>query len=367
VSTFAARADRLARLVEERGLDMLLVTNLVNVRYLTGYGGTNGICVIGRTERIFATDFRYFERMRAQLTEYDVRRAKEDLLGLLGELLDERSEEGAPVKLGFDDAHFTVRAHAKLSKIVAGRAELVPAGGLVEELRAVKDSEELDSIRRAAALADDLYEWLVAEHGLAGHSERAVALALERRAKELGADGLSFPPIVAAAENGALPHAEPRTVEIPENTLVIVDLGCVVDGYCSDCTRTFATGELDGDARECYALVREAQSAALEGVGPGADVREVDAAARRRIEDAGRGDQFGHGTGHGVGLEVHEAPRIAPSGEGKLAPGNVVTIEPGVYVPGRFGVRIEDLVVVTDGGREVLSSVPKELLTVRAP
>jgi Xaa-Pro aminopeptidase len=364
MSVLAERGERLAALAAGRGLDLLLVTNLVNVRYLTGYRGTNGICLIGSSERIFATDFRYFEQVRAELSDYEVRRAKEDLLGLVGEVLSAGGGDEPPVRLGFDDAHLTVRAHAKLAGIVSGKAELVAAGGLVEELRAVKDAGELESIRRATELADELYRWLLDEHGLAGHTERAVALGFERRAKEIGSDGLSFPSIVAAAENGALPHAEPRDVEIPSDTLVIVDLGCVVDGYCSDCTRTFATGEIEGEARESYELVRRAQAAALDAVAPGADVRAVDGAARSLIDEGGHGAQFGHGVGHGVGLEVHEAPRLAPGAEGRLVQGNVVTIEPGIYVPGSFGVRIEDLVVVGADGAEVLTSIPKELVTV---
>jgi Xaa-Pro aminopeptidase len=363
MSAFGDRAARLARLVAEQQIDLLLVTNLPNVRYLTGYSGTNAICLVGEAERTFATDFRYFERMKAALHDYEVRRAKEDLLGLVGEVLGERTAEGV-VKLGFDDAHLTVKQHVKLTEIVADRAELVPAGGLVEQLRAVKDSAEIESIRKATAIADDVYRWLVSDHGLTGHTERAVALALERKAMDLGAEGVSFPPIVAAAGNGALPHAEPRNVEIPAGTLVIVDFGCRLDGYCSDCTRTFATGALDAEAREAYELVREAQAAALDAVAPGADVQEVDAVARRIIDAGGRKEQFGHGTGHGVGIEVHEAPRISPSGQGSLAAGNVVTIEPGVYVPDRFGVRIEDLVVVTGDRHEVLTSVPKELIAV---
>jgi Xaa-Pro aminopeptidase len=365
MSVFADRGERLARLAADRELDLLLVTNLVNVRYLTGYRGTNGVCLVGPSERIFATDFRYFERMRADLQDYEVRRAKEDLFGIVGEVLEGR-EAGEPLKLGFDDAHLTVRAHAKLDRIVGDKAQLVPAGGLVEQLRAVKDEGELASIRRATELADDLYRWLLEEHGLAGHTEKAVALALERRAKDIGADGLSFPSIIAAADNGALPHAEPRDVEIPKDTLVIVDMGCVFDGYCSDCTRTFATGELDAETRECYELVREAQAAALAAVAPGADVREVDGAARSLIDQGGYGAEFGHGVGHGVGLEVHEAPRLAPSAEGTLASGNVVTIEPGIYLPGRFGIRIEDLVVVGSAGPEILTTIPKELIAPTA-
>jgi Xaa-Pro aminopeptidase len=219
-------------------------------------------------------------------------------------------------------------------------------------------------MRRAATLAADLYQWLITEHGLVGHTERGVALALEVRAKEIGADGLSFPPIVAAGANGALPHAEPGDAEIPRDTLVIVDLGCVVEGYCSDCTRTFATGELEDEAVAVYRLVRQAQEAGLAGIRAGANTREVDALARRIINEAGYGEQFGHGLGHGVGLEVHEEPRLSPRVESELVARQCVTVEPGVYVPGRFGVRIEDLVVVTEDGCEILTPTSKDLITV---
>ena len=170
---------------------------------------------------------------------------------------------------------------------------------------------------------------------------------------------------MAAADNGALPHAEARREPaIPRDTLVVVDLGCLLDSYCSDCTRTFATGDIGDEATEVYELVRSAQAAALAAVRAGADVRELDRIARDLIAGAGRGEQFGHGLGHGVGLEVHEAPRLAPSGEGELEVGNIVTVEPGVSVPGRYGVRIEDLVVVGPAGPEVLTTIPKELVTV---
>jgi Xaa-Pro aminopeptidase len=359
MSVFARRADVLANRVEELGLDLLLVSRLVNVRYLTGFTGTNGLCLVGPGRRVFLTDFRYVERAKREVADYERLRGRDDLLDGVAEIA-----RGSG-RLGFDDLHVTVRAHARLADKVGEGVELVPAGGLVEELRAVKDGEEVDAIRRAAEAADDVYRWLISEHGLVGHTERAVALALERRAQDLGAAGVSFPPIVAAAENGALPHATPRPdVEIPRDTLVVVDFGCVLDSYCSDCTRTFATGALDQEARDVYYLVRSAQEAALAATRVGADVRDVDRAARELIEQAGRGDQFGHGLGHGVGLEIHEAPRLAPSASGQLAAGNAVTVEPGVYVPERCGVRIEDLVLVTDDGPQVITSVPKELTTV---
>jgi Xaa-Pro aminopeptidase len=357
VSAFERRVERLSTRIQEAGLDLLLVNQLVNVRYLTGFTGTNGAFLVGSGRRVFLTDFRYVERAAREVPDFERVRGRDDLLESAAEL-------AGPGRLGFDDQHMTVRAHAKLAAKVGEGVELVPAGGLVEALRAVKDDEEVSAIRRSAQIADEAYRWLITEHGLAGHTERDVALALERRAEDLGADGVSFPPIVAANANGALPHATPRRdAVIPRDTLVVVDFGCVLDSYCSDCTRTFATGDIEPEAAECYELVRTAQEAALVATRAGADVREVDRAARELIEQAGRGDQFGHGLGHGVGLEVHEAPRLAPSASGPLEAGNVVTIEPGVYVPDRFGIRIEDLVLVTQGEPEVMTTIPKELTT----
>jgi Xaa-Pro aminopeptidase len=233
---------------------------------------------------------------------------------------------------------------------------------MLEDLRAVKEPGELAAVRAAAQLADDVVRTVVLEQGLAGRTERDVGRAIERELRERGAEP-SFPPIVAAAAHGALPHAEPRDVEIPKDTLVVLDFGALLDGYCSDCTRTIATGELDDHAAQIYELVRTAQEVGLGAVRAGAGCREVDAVAREVIESAGQGERFGHGLGHGVGLDVHEAPRLAKTAEGRLAEGNVVTVEPGVYVPGRVGVRIEDLVAVTEDGCEVMSGFPKTLLT----
>jgi Xaa-Pro aminopeptidase len=361
MSGFGERARKLADLVRERELDLLLVTNLLNARYLTGFTGTNAAILVGPAHSTFMTDFRYLERAQREIAQYDVVRGRDDLLESVADL----ARDWGVKRIGFEDWHMTVRAHGKLAARIADAAELVPASGLVEQLRAVKDGEEIEAIRHSAALADEVYRWLASDHGLAGHTEREVALAMELHARELGADGLSFPAIVAAADNGALPHAEPRAEPpIPRDTLVVVDFGVQSASYCSDCTRTFATGNLDDEAAGCYELVRAAQAAALGAVRAGADVRGVDGVARGLIADAGRVEQFGHGLGHGVGLEIHEAPRLAPTAEGVLEAGNVVTVEPGVYVPGRFGVRIEDLVVVGASGPETLTSFPKELTVV---
>jgi Xaa-Pro aminopeptidase len=352
------RADRVERRVGESGLDALLVTDRLNVRYLTGFTGTNGIAVVGPETRRFLTDSRYVERARAEVDGFDLEPAPQELRLALAQ----GWPDGA-VRLGFDDADVSVRLHGKLRETLPERIELRPAGGLVEAERAVKEPRELDAIRAAAELTDAVYDW-VRERGLVGRTERAVALALEQEMRERGADDPAFPSIVAAAENGALPHATPRDVEIPANTLVTLDIGARLDGYCSDGTRAWATGELDDDLAELYETVRRAQQAALDAVRPGAEGKAVDAVARDLIAAAGHGDHFGHGLGHGVGLDIHEAPRLARTSDARLDAGNVVTVEPGVYVPGRGGARIEDLVVVTAEGREVLSSTTKELVTV---
>jgi Xaa-Pro aminopeptidase len=352
-----ARADKLVDRLRDRELDLLLVTNLVNVRYLSGFTGTNGLCVVGSDDRLFVTDFRYVERAQAEVADFERLRGKQDLLGDAAERLSGR--------VGFEDQHMSVRTHKRLADMLPDGVELVPAGGIVEELRAVKDESELRAMREAARLTDEMYEH-IASRGLLGRTEREVAVDVESEMRARGASDPSFPSIIAAGANGALPHATPRDVEIEPDTLVIVDMGCIVDGYCSDCTRTFATGSLSDEAASVYELVLEAQEESLSAVRAGAECNAVDAVARDKISAAGHGDQFGHGLGHGVGLEIHEGPRLAQSAEGTLATGNAVTVEPGVYVPGAFGVRIEDLVVVTDDGSEVLSHFPKPLMTLGA-
>ena len=348
------RADRLAALATERGLDALIVTNLVNVRWLTGFTGTNGAAIAGPDQRVFLTDFRYVEQARREVQGFDHVRAGRELLADVAARLRGR--------VGFDDAHLSVKLYERLAEL-AGDVELVPASGLVEQLRAVKDESEQAAVRAAAELADGVYE-LLAETGLAGRTEAEVAWQAEREFRERGAEGPSFPAIVAAADNAALPHAQPRDVPIPADTLVVVDMGCRLDGYCSDCTRTFAVGSPPDEALEVYDLVLRAQRAALAGVLPGAEGRAVDAIARDLIEAGGHGDEFGHGLGHGVGLEVHEEPRLAQTASGELRAGNVVTVEPGVYIPGSFGVRIEDLVIVRDDRPDILTPFTKELVTV---
>jgi Xaa-Pro aminopeptidase len=356
----ATRADRLAALLDARELDALLVTDLVNVRYLTGYTGTNGIALVG-IERLrrFVTDFRYVTQAEQQVRGFERSLGRNDLLDELPKLLPE-----GDARLGFEDQHVSVRTHQRLRELLPVSVELVPAGGLVEDLRAVKEPEEVARIRAAAELADAALR-RVLEHSLAGRTERAVALALEEEMRCLGAQRPSFETIVAHGAHGALPHAEPRDVEIGAGTLVTIDWGAQLDGYCSDCTRTYAVArEPDGRAREIYELVAEAQRTGLAAVRAGVSGKDADAAARAVIDATGHGDHFGHGLGHGVGLEIHEGPRLSQTSTATLAAGHVVTVEPGIYLPGELGVRIEDLVHVTDDGCEILSGLPKDLAVV---
>jgi Xaa-Pro aminopeptidase len=361
------RAERLATELRKREIDVLLVATPVNVRYLTGFTGTNGLALIyadrASSDR-FLTDFRYTTQSAAQVPDaFDREIVAGDMLeGLVETLTASSGEKG---RLGFDDASLTVKQHARLAELLGEGWELVPCAGAVESLRAVKDAGEIDRIRAASRLADEaLRETL--EAGVVGRSERDVAIELELRMRSLGAEGASFPSIVAAGAHGALPHAEPRAREIRKDALLTIDWGALHEGYCSDCTRTYATGEgISERAREVYKLVLEAQEQALAAVRAGPNGKEVDAVARDLIEAAGEGDHFGHGLGHGVGLEVHEGPRLSRlASEDPLLVGNVVTVEPGVYLPGRLGVRIEDLLVITEEGQEILTGLPKELTVI---
>jgi Xaa-Pro aminopeptidase len=345
------RADRL----DLKELDALVVTNLVNVRYLTGYTGSNGVAIVGPDVRLFITDFRYMTQAASQVSGFEVIQGQRDLLGDVAEHLSGR--------VGFEDGVVSVRKHERLRGLVDGRAELVAAGDLVEELRTVKEPGEVDAIRSAAQLADEALS-AVLERGLVGRTEHDVAVDLEHTMRVLGAEGPSFGSIVASGAHGALPHAEPRKQPIPTDVLVTIDWGAIVDGYCSDCTRTYATGTLDDETAAGYELVRSVQEKSVEAVRAGAHGKEVDAIGRSEIEAAGHGEHYGHGLGHGVGLEVHEGPNLSPRSKDTLVAGNVVTVEPGIYVPDRFGVRIEDLVVVTGDGCDVLSGLPKSLTVV---
>jgi Xaa-Pro aminopeptidase len=329
------------------------VTAPVNVRYLTGFESTNAAVLVspGGSVRLF-TDFRYAERAR-QLEDVDVVETPRYLYTDLPQHLSE------PVAFEAD-----ALTYANYQFLREGGVELTPRRGVVETLRAIKEPEELEAIRRAAEVTDATYERLAAEQ-FAGKTEKELVWRMEVLFHECGADGLAFDVDIAAGPTAASPHAMPGERVVQEGEFVLVDAGATVDGYCSDCTRTFAVGEVSDSLRELYDVVLRAQQAGVDAVAPGVGGREVDAVARVLIADAGYGESFGHGLGHGLGLLVHEAPVLRPESEDVLVPGNVVTVEPGIYLSGVAGVRIEDLVVVTEDGVDVLSRFPKELMTVR--
>ncbi len=361
------RADELVRLVAERDLELLIVGDLVrpgdsgpdaiaNIRWLTGFSGTSGLALIGPDDRLFLTDFRYAERAERQVDSgFDRASDATRLLPAAASRLHGR--------VGFDDTNTSVKSLESLRRDAPQGVELVPAGGLVEALRRVKDDEEVDAMAEATRISDETYEWLC-EQGFAGRTETEVALAAEVRMRELGAEGPGFPPIVAAGDNGATPHHEASDRKIAKGESLLIDMSAKVRGYCSDGTRTFSIGEPDEAFRDVYELVRVAQQAGLDAVKSGVDGKDADCAARSVINEGGHGDRFGHGLGHGVGLEIHEAPRLGKSSEDTLETGNAVTVEPGVYLPGSFGVRIEDLVIVTDDGNRNLSTFTRELREV---
>jgi Xaa-Pro aminopeptidase len=357
-----SHGDRLAALgarLESLGVDALLVTSRANIRYLTGFGGTNGVAVVRPDAATFLTDFRYVERAAPLQAYMEVRQVARDVMKSACEHLAELAP-GA-TRVGFESAHMTVAQHERLT--AAAPAPPVATTGAVEGLRAVKDVGEQQAIRRSAALIQPVIE-RVAAAGLVGRTEREVAWSIQEAFHDAGAEGLSFPSIVASHERGAQPHAEPGDDVIGSDTFVTIDLGCVLDAYCSDCTRTFATGTVPQRLRDAYAVCLDAQLAAMEGIRPGLACADADRIARDIIEAAGFGEHFGHPLGHGVGLDVHEDPRLAGVSPATLQPGMVVTVEPGIYLPGLGGVRIEDLVIVTESGCERLTGYPKELTTL---
>ncbi len=354
-SNYSTRADRLVEAMAERDVECVLITSPIGVEYLTGFTGSNGACLVGPDSRSFLTDFRYEERVADGMPGWEVEIVRGDWVESLSSRL--------PGRTGIEDGHLTVRSAARLESAAGGGVELVAAGDLLEGLRRSKDASEIAAVAKAAELSDRILGE-VFESGLIGRTEAEVAGQIVSRMREEGAEP-SFLPIVAAGPNGADPHAEPGARRIEPEELVVIDMGSRLNGYCSDCTRTVATGELDDEAMKVYEVVLEANEAALAAVRSGAGCAAVDLVAREIIEAAGWGDRFGHGVGHGVGLEIHEAPRIGPRSTETLMEGDVVTIEPGVYLPGRLGVRIEDLVVVgAEGIRSNLSSHPKTLTII---
>jgi Xaa-Pro aminopeptidase len=340
---------------ERLDLDALLVTNIFNIRYLSGFTGSEGVVVISRNDGWFLTDSRYSTQAGEQVSGFTVgeyRRKLEETATLI-------KEQGFG-KVGFEASSLTVEQHAILTVALAPVA-LVSLPGEFDALRSIKDREELGALEKAAHVASQAFLDLVPEIR-PGETERRLALRLEWLLREAGADAASFNFIVASGARGGLPHASPTNRAIVYGELVTFDFGGVLDGYCSDETVTVAVGSTDRRQREIYQVVKEAHDRAIERVRPGVLCRDVDAAARDHITDRGFAEFFGHGTGHGVGIEVHEKPVISQRSEEVLEEGMVLTVEPGIYIPGWGGVRIEDTVCVTGEGCRILTKVPKELM-----
>lgn len=355
--THLARRRRLAALVAERDAGALLVTRLVNVRYLTGLDSSRAALLVpAGGDAVLATDGRYAGMAAEVCPELPVIVDRQ-----VAHVLLKRAAEDGHGRVGFEAHDMTVEQHAGLAADAEG--ELIPLGHLVEDLRRVKDEEEIALLREACAITDRAFAAVLSEIR-AGVTERAVAVALERAMVDLGAERPAFESIVASGPNGAVPHHHPGGRELERGDLVTLDFGALYGGYHADMTRTVAIGEPADWQRDLYDLVHRAQRAALDAAVPGAETKAVDAAARDVIAAAGHGDAFPHGLGHGVGLEIHEAPLMGYDKTGKLVDRVPITAEPGVYLAGRGGVRIEDTLVVRAGGPELLTTTTKDLLVL---
>ncbi|WP_020672669.1 M24 family metallopeptidase [Amycolatopsis nigrescens] len=362
--THAARRTALRALLTDAGLDALLVTDLLNIRYLTGFTGSNAALLLHAElddRTAFCTDGRYTTQSSVEVP--DLKRVL-DRASAAAMIRHGSALPNLYRRVGFESQHVSVEQFEKLDDLAEG-LELTRAPGLVERLRLVKDEVEVDALRRACAVADRALADLIESGGIRpGRTEREVARELESRMLDHGSSGPSFESIVAAGTNSAIPHHRPTDAVLATGDFLKLDFGATVDGYHSDMTRTLVLGAPADWQREVYELVRRSQAAGRDALAPGADVTEVDAAARTVIDEAGYGAEFAHGLGHGVGLQVHEAPSLAATGAGTLSAGMAVTVEPGVYLAGRGGVRIEDTLVVRDGTPELLTLSSKELVVV---
>ena len=352
------RIERLRQKMEEKGLEAFLVSTPENRRYLSGFSGSAGYLLITGNEAILATDFRYTEQAGGQAPDYEVMRVSRNWQWLAEQL----SKLGIK-KAGFESTNMTVASYQQMTETVKelpsdGRPSLMATKGIVEGLRAVKDAEELAKLQGAIDISDKAIEE-IGPRIQPGETELEVAWRLERTMRELGADALSFDTIVAAGPNGAMPHHHPTDRRVQAGEPVVIDMGALLDGYCSDITRTVCVGEPDEKFRQVYDMVLAAQLTAIETLKPAMTGGEGDGLARAVLEEAGYAEHFGHSLGHGIGLEVHEYPGVGPGSPNVLEEGMVFSVEPGVYLTGWGGVRIEDLVVLESGGARPLSKAKK--------
>ena len=357
MSQFETRRDQLRKALRKSGVDAMLVTNYTNVTYLTGFTGDDSYLLLTPKEAIVISDPRYTTQLEEECPglELETREPGVPILESVSKLIKRCKAQ----KLGVESTSITMAVFQAIRDKLVG-TELVGLSQAVEELRMIKDKEEIERIRRAGVQAARAIDVIRASL-TPDMTERQVAADLEHQIRRFGGKGCSFPPIVAVGTRAALPHARPTERRIGEADFVLIDWGANEGLYASDLTRVYATGKISPKLQKIYRVVLQAQLAGIEAIRPGVSCEEVDKAARSVIVKAGYGPQFGHGLGHGIGLEVHEAPRLARNQQTVLRPGMVVTVEPGIYLPDWGGVRIEDDVLVTRTGYEVLTSVPKEL------
>jgi len=351
-------SSRLAKLREAlvaNSLDAIVITQPENRRYISGFTGSSALLLVSTEHALLATDFRYYEQVGKQSPDFRLIKVESNEIG---PILNNMVQEIQATRVGFECQHVTVDTHKQWADAAEG-FELVPSKEIVETIRATKDTNELATIRRAVALSDGAIHH-IGDVIRPGMTEKEIAWEMESYMRTHGADQIAFPIIAAAGPNGAMPHAVPSDRAILAGEPIVMDLGARVDGYNSDLTRTICIGEPDDKYREVYDIVLKAQLAAEKAIRPRMQGKEADAVARKVISEAGYGEYFGHGLGHGVGLAVHEKPNAGKTSEDVLRPGSVVTVEPGIYIPGWGGIRIEDMVVVTDNGVEVLSQATKD-------
>jgi len=342
----------------------LLITHLPNVRYLCGFTGSSAALIVTASKSFLFTDGRYTEQARSEVQGARVVISGKGALVAAGEwIASHRKDLARSAAVGIESEHLTVSARAQLQKLMPEGLRLRNAPDFVQHARLVKDKDELGLLKNAVVMGAKLFDTAL-ETIRPGIKEVEVAAEMEYAARCGGAEGMSFETIIASGERSALPHGRASQAVIPKSGFVVCDFGVILSGYCSDMTRTVHVGPSSEGARAMYEAVREAQAAGVEAVRPGATVAEVDAAARNVLKKAGLGQYFTHSTGHGVGIEIHEPPRVAAGRNDTLQPGMVITIEPGAYIPGKWGVRIEDMVVVTERGCEVLTPTRKELISL---
>jgi Xaa-Pro aminopeptidase len=360
---YPARQKKLREYLSTTVFDELLISHLPNIRYLCGFTGSAGFLLVGERGSTFFTDVRYATQSRDEVRHAKVVIARKALLSEVAESIGRSRKRSRKWKVGVEGEHVTVGEMKRLTDLVPRGIQFKNAPPVVERARTVKDSVELERIRAAVKLGAGLFD-RVLEVIRPGITENEVAAEMEYAARKAGAEEMSFPTIIASGARSALPHGRASSKAIGASGFVVCDFGVILSGYCSDQTRTVWVGNVTQEARQAYDAVRQAQEAAIDAVRPGATVDEVDAAARKILREAGLARYFTHSTGHGVGLEIHEAPRVAHGQREVLQPGMVITIEPGVYFPGKWGVRIEDMVAVTARGCEVLTPTSKDFLAI---